>query len=777
MADNIINVKLLEAYDTEENWAQKNPVILAGQLAFSSNKYGYYKIGDGAKKWSQLDYHLFDEIKKIKETGVFYKSENVLPAETIDIDSSIKSFVNYDDSQALYPVTVAQAVYLDQDTVITDRLLSTIDKQKLELSQLEWQVSGLSGTDYLRIKINSEASWMLSFIVNIYSGNNQHRIQISGRNDAASKTWGSPTAQLLSSTQLSSVAVTFAKDADNNLSIYLPISGDNGSATISNVVNGGTIVKSPSLFALQSIASENVPTQDVLVVDAIPATASSIGVSFGGTGTKTFASGELLIGDGTNSIKTRKIKDITSRGNLGWTSNTADTLIPTINTLAYWDGRYNSNSSNLIYCSKGAFGDLAIKDSLSKGDVGLGNVDNKSSETIRSEITQGNVTTALGYTPVNKAGDTMSDTLRISKASETGVEVANTGKNHEVRFIVGESGNGGIWDATHTKWVVYSDVNGNAWLNGTADNAGALVNKVLDSTTISNTAGTFSFSGAGAPWEGTDWVGFQVGSTVDKFQITVNNGVLKWRQNDSGGTNSDGWTNWVGAASDSSVVTLSGAQTISGAKTFSTDIFFSNTGTGTRQIRGQVGDNDYWRIAGGATASNAGWMEIATADDGNEPVYVRQYTGVYSSITRTATLLDASGNTSFPGSLTVNGSINSVAGSVYAGNAQQTSERQVGVNSAAGIMYMFSQGSASGSRGIWLPAHGTGAAKAVLTVDTNNNVAFNGNASSATTSTTKAATDNQTNIATTAFVHGLLRYGTAAATTSNCPNGCFYFQY
>jgi len=55
---------------------------------------------------------------------------------------------------------------------------------------------------------------------------------------------------------------------------------------------------------------------------------------------------------------------------------------------------------------------------------------------------------------------------------------------------------------------------------------------------------------------------------------------------------------------------------------------------------------------------------------------------------------------------------------------------------------MFSQGSASGSRGIWLPAHGTGAAKAVLTVDTNNNVAFNGNASSATTSTTKAATDN-----------------------------------
>ena len=40
---------------------------------------------------------------------------------------------------------------------------------------------------------------------------------------------------------------------------------------------------------------------------------------------------------------------------------------------------------------------------LAKGDVGLGNVDNKSSVTIRSEITSSNVTTALGFTPLNAA--------------------------------------------------------------------------------------------------------------------------------------------------------------------------------------------------------------------------------------------------------------------------------------------------------------------------------------------------------------------------------------
>ena len=82
------------------------------------------------------------------------------------------------------------------------------------------------------------------------------------------------------------------------------------------------------------------------------------------------------------------------------------------------------------------------------------------------------------------------------------------------------------------------------------------------------------------------------------------------------------------------------------------DILFSNSGTTTRQVRFTVGDNDYGRVAAGATATNAGWVELASADDGNEPVYVRQYTGVFSSIKRTATLLDSSGNTSFPGVVT-----------------------------------------------------------------------------------------------------------------------------
>lgn len=93
--------------------------------------------------------------------------------------------------------------------------------------------------------------------------------------------------------------------------------------------------------------------------------------------------------------------------------------------------------------------------------------------------------------------------------------------------------------------------------------------------------------------------------------------------------------------------------TNNGTLTQNGDIIINQaSSTGTRQVRFRGGDNDYGRVAFGGTASNAGWMEIASADGGNEPIYVRQYTGVFTYIKRTATLLDANGNTVFPGTVT-----------------------------------------------------------------------------------------------------------------------------
>lgn len=88
------------------------------------------------------------------------------------------------------------------------------------------------------------------------------------------------------------------------------------------------------------------------------------------------------------------------------------------------------------------------------------------------------------------------------------------------------------------------------------------------------------------------------------------------------------------------------------------NIIFANSGTSLRGIQGTMGDNDQWRVMGGATGTNAGYLELATGDDNTEPIYVRQYKGGnFSQLVRTLTLLDANGNTTIPGNLDVNGQV------------------------------------------------------------------------------------------------------------------------
>ncbi len=62
-------------------------------------------------------------------------------------------------------------------------------------------------------------------------------------------------------------------------------------------------------------------------------------------------------------------------------------------------------------------------------------------------------------------------------------------------------------------------------------------------------------------------------------------------------------------------------------------------------VNGSIGKNKYWKIIGG----NTGYLEIATADDGTVPIYVRQYTGVFDNVTHEICLLDENGETTLNG--------------------------------------------------------------------------------------------------------------------------------
>lgn len=90
-------------------------------------------------------------------------------------------------------------------------------------------------------------------------------------------------------------------------------------------------------------------------------------------------------------------------------------------------------------------------------------------------------------------------------------------------------------------------VAGGTNLSVTVPDADSMPHKTVDATSLDNTAGNFTFSGSGAPWEGTDWVGFQIGDGVDKFQVARSGGNgtnLIFRFNDHGGTDSANWSEW-----------------------------------------------------------------------------------------------------------------------------------------------------------------------------------------------------------------------------------------
>ena len=83
-------------------------------------------------------------------------------------------------------------------------------------------------------------------------------------------------------------------------------------------------------------------------------TATKLGSStVGGTGTP------IYLNAGTATACS--VRNTTSKSALGWTSTTADAVLVTANTIAYWNGAYAGTSSNLTYCVKGAFGDMATK--------------------------------------------------------------------------------------------------------------------------------------------------------------------------------------------------------------------------------------------------------------------------------------------------------------------------------------------------------------------------------------------------------------------------------
>jgi hypothetical protein len=259
-----------------------------------------------------------------------------------------------------------------------------------------------------------------------------------------------------------------------------------------------------------------------------------------------------------------------------------------------------------------------------------------------------------------------------------------------VSFDVGDNGNESIFfrqytgTSTITNQVTLLDAAGNTTLPGNLSVVGNI--NTANNITANNFNGHLNISVSGTTTAniinttiaGSDYFRLQVGGTgPDQGFVsldTANDGnepiyvrqYISTQPNPYNAINrqltlldSNGQTILPGnlsVAGNTTVGNLNTSGNIIGA-------FVSPTLTGTANANvlvGAIAGDDYYRIQVGGTSANAGFLSIDTADNGNEPIYVRQYTtggsGPFTTVTRELALLDNTGNTSLPGNLIINGS-------------------------------------------------------------------------------------------------------------------------
>lgn len=90
-------------------------------------------------------------------------------------------------------------------------------------------------------------------------------------------------------------------------------------------------------------------------------------------------------------------------------------------------------------------------------------------------------------------------------------------------------------------------------------------------------------------------------------------------------------------------------------------------------------------------------------------------------------------------------------------------ENSLNVYGGAGRIQLYSASSTTGNRGLWVPAHGSGSAKNIILIDTNNNITFNGNVTGNCSGSSGSCTGNA---ATATRINGNLG-AISSATTCN----------
>jgi len=124
------------AYKTEAEWSKANPVLKKGEWAYSSDKAGMYKLGNGTSKWSELGYnHVTWANVEGKPSTFSPTAHKHTKSDITDFPSTMKNpnaltIKTNGTSQAVYDGGVAKEVNITASNIGLGNVNNTADKDK-----------------------------------------------------------------------------------------------------------------------------------------------------------------------------------------------------------------------------------------------------------------------------------------------------------------------------------------------------------------------------------------------------------------------------------------------------------------------------------------------------------------------------------------------------------------------------------------------------------------------------------------------------------------------
>ena len=381
MANNTLKVRHKQRYDTEENWKSKNPVLLAGEMAISSDKNGRFKVGDGNNKWSALAYAKADLSKSDVTTALGYTP----PTTNTTYSTGTASTAGIGK---LYTTTGTAT-----DGSMTQSAITTALNGKSPTSHTHNYAgaSSAGGSATSAVKLDTTTAGSATQPVYFTGGKPTACTYTlgcsvpSGAKFTDTNTWRGIQNNLTSNSTTDSLSAAQGK------ALKTLVDGKANSTHTHNCIvqMGNDSITTKTQDTVENWAKTNNSVHFFSALDELVDQPSQYGLVFNisngaaevhqlwmtqSSGNMAHRGGNKNGWDGTwrtildssnystYALPASKVvaskysqTDLTTLAGSDWS------MIPTLNTLAYWNGRFNSSSSSLAYCKLGAFGSGATK--------------------------------------------------------------------------------------------------------------------------------------------------------------------------------------------------------------------------------------------------------------------------------------------------------------------------------------------------------------------------------------------------------------------------------